>query len=445
MFKYFPHTDVDLEEMKSFLNIQETKELFKNIPSSVLFEGEYNLDESMSEEEIRRYFSALAKQNTEYTVFAGGGFYDHYQPSVINSIVSRQEFLTAYTPYQPEIAQGTLTYIFEYQSMIQTLTGLDVSNASMYDGTTATAEAMFMACSITKRNKVLIPNNVNPVLIEVVKTYAHFKGIDVEVVPSKNGCIDIQTLSNSIDSSVAGVIVQKPNYFGIVEDFEPVGNLAHLAGALLIENADISTLGVLKTPGEDGADIAVGDCQALGMPLSFGGPTLGYMATTKKHVRKMPGRICGLSYDALGKRAFVLTLQAREQHIRREKANSNICSNQSLMALYTTVYLSLLGPKGLKEVNERSYEGAHYLYHQLLQTGKFYPAFDAPFLKEFVINTHIPHELIDEVLKQNGILGGLSLSHLGEEFENMITFAVTEKRTKAEIDHLVQILGGLSW
>lgn len=445
MFKYFPHTDVDLDEMKRFLNIQDTKELFKNIPSSVLFEGDYQLDESMSEEEIRRYFTLLAKQNTEYTVFAGGGFYDHYQPSVINSIISRQEFLTAYTPYQPEIAQGTLTYIFEYQSMIQTLTGLDVSNASMYDGTTATAEAMFMATAITKRNKILIPDNVNPVLIDVVKTYAHFKGIEIELISTKNGVIDVTALSSQLDSTVAGVITQKPNYFGIIEDLEPIANLTHSVGALLIENADISTLGILKTPGEDGADIAVGDCQSLGMPLSFGGPTLGYMATTKKHVRKMPGRICGLSYDSNGKRAFVLTLQAREQHIRREKANSNICSNQSLMALYSTVYLSLLGPNGLKEVNERSYEGAHYLYNKLIQTGKFYPAFSAPFLKEFVINTHIPHELISEVLKLNGILGGMSLSHLGEAYENMITFAVTEKRTLDEIDALVQILGGLSW
>jgi len=445
MFKYFPHTDVDLKEMMRFLNIQDTKELFKSIPSNVLFDGDYQLDESMSEEEVRRYFSALAKQNTEFTVFAGGGFYDHYQPSVINSIVSRQEFLTAYTPYQPEIAQGTLTYIFEYQSMIQTLTGLEVSNASMYDGTTSTAEAMFMACSITKRNKTLIPNNVNPTLVDVVKTYAHYKGIEVEVIPTKNGVIDIDLLKQSLDSSVAGLIAQKPNYFGIIEDLEPIAALVHESGGLFIENADISSLGILKTPGEDGADIAVGDCQSLGMPLSYGGPTLGYMATTKKHVRKMPGRICGLSYDTNGKRAFVLTLQAREQHIRREKANSNICSNQSLMALYSTVYLSLLGPQGLKEVNERSYEGAHYLYRELLKTGKFYEAFHAPFLKEFVINTHIPHELIDMVLKQNGILGGLSLAPLGEEYENMITFAVTEKRTKEEIDELVRILGGLSW
>ncbi len=445
MFKYFPHTDVDLEEMKSFLNINEIEDLYQNIPKDVLFREDYDLDESMSEEEVRQYFQNLANENTMMNVFGGQGFYDHYQPSVINHIVSRQEFLTAYTPYQPEIAQGTLTYIFEYQSMIQTLTGLDASNASMYDGTTATAEAMFMAESITKRKKVLIPLNVSPMIRNVVKTYAHYKGIEVLFVQTKDGLIDKDDLNLLVDDSVAALIVQKPNHFGIVEDFEPYANQLHGVGALLIENADISTLGVLKTPAEDLADIAVGDCQSLGMPLAYGGPTLGYMATTKKYIRKMPGRICGLSYDRDGKRAFVLTLQAREQHIRREKANSNICSNQSLMALYATVYLSLMGPNGLKEVNELSYQGAHYLYDELLKTGKFYEAFSAPFLKEFVINTHIPYPLIEEALKINHIVGGFSLSDLGEQYENMISFAVTEKRTKAEIDHLVQLLGGLSW
>jgi len=445
MFKYFPHTEKDIEEMKSFLGIEKINELYKDIPTDVLLNRDYDIDEALSEEEVRAYFKQLADENKVYTCFAGAGFYDHYEPAVINHIVSREEFLTAYTPYQPEVAQGTLTYIFEYQSMIQTLTGLDVSNASMYDGPTATAEAMFMAAAITRRNKILLPWNLNPNIIEVVKTYAHYKGIEVEMVEIKDGLIDTNDFKQKMNNSVAGIIVSKPNFFGIVEDFSVLSEWTHEQKAIFIENADVSTLGILKSPAEDGADIACGDCQALGMPLSFGGPTLGYMATTKKHVRKMPGRICGVSYDKEGRRSFVLTLQAREQHIRREKANSNICSNQSLMALYATVYLGLMGPVGLRKVNELSYEGAHYLYNELLKTGKFEVAFDAPFLKEFAIKTHIPHILLEETLKQNKIFGALSLAFLGEDYEEMVTFAVTEKRTKAEIDKLVSLLGGLSW
>lgn len=445
MFKYFPHTMADLEEMKKFLNIETLDDLFTDIPKEVLWKKEYDIPESMSEVEIRQTLETLGKMNQELTIFSGLGFYDHYEPSVIQSLVSRQEFLTAYTPYQPEVAQGTLTYIFEYQSMIQTLTGMDTSNASMYDGTTATAEAMFMAEATTKRKKILLPKNVNPMIRDVVKTYAHFRGIEVIEVEIENGLISRIDLQNKCDSTVAGMIVQKPNLFGLIESFQDISQMIHACGGLLIENADISTLGVLSTPKEDGADIACGDCQSLGMPVAFGGPTLGYLATLKQHVRKMPGRICGLSYDQDGKRAFVLTLQAREQHIRREKANSNICSNQSLMALYSTIYLSLMGKAGLKEVNELSYQNTHYLYERLIQTGKFKPVFNAPFLKEFTLETLIPQSLIQKVLLDHGIFGGLSLAGIDPEYENYVNFAVTEKRTIAEIDQLVQILGGLSW
>ncbi len=445
MFKYFPHTIADLDAMKKVVQIENLNEMFEDVPKDVLFNEDYDIPSQLSESEIRSYFAELGRLNKELTIFGGHGFYDHYDPSVINSLVSRQEFLTAYTPYQPEVAQGTLTYIFEYQSMIQTLTGMDTSNASMYDGSTATAEAMFMAESITKRTKVLMPKNVNPLIQNVVKTYAHFKGIEVVMVEIKDGLVDRADLAKKCNETVAAIIVQKPNFFGLIESFNDIADLIHSVKGILIENADISTLGVLKTPKEDGADIAVGDCQSLGMPVAFGGPTLGYMATLKPYVRKMPGRICGMSMDTQGRRSFVLTLQAREQHIRREKANSNICSNQSLMALYATIYLSLMGPMGLREVNELSYQGAHYLYDSLLKTGKFTPAFKAPFLKEFVVDTKIPQDLIQEALKKADIVGGFSLEEIGPEYENLISFAVTEKRTKKEINKLVSVLEGLSW
>jgi len=445
VFKYFPHTIADLDAMKKVVQIENLNEMFEDVPKDVLFNEDYDIPSQLSESEIRSYFAELGRLNKELTIFGGHGFYDHYDPSVINSLLSRQEFLTAYTPYQPEVAQGTLTYIFEYQSMIQTLTGMDTSNASMYDGSTATAEAMFMAESITKRTKVLMPKNVNPLIQNVVKTYAHFKGIEVVMVEIKDGLVDRADLAKKCNETVAAIIVQKPNFFGLIESFNDIADLIHSVKGILIENADISTLGVLKTPKEDGADIAVGDCQSLGMPVAFGGPTLGYMATLKPYVRKMPGRICGMSMDTQGRRSFVLTLQAREQHIRREKANSNICSNQSLMALYATIYLSLMGPMGLREVNELSYQGAHYLYDSLLKTGKFTPAFKAPFLKEFVVETKIPQDLIQEALKKADIVGGFSLEEIGPEYENLISFAVTEKRTKKEINKLVSVLEGLSW
>lgn len=445
MLKYFPHTMSDLEEMKKTLHIQTLDDLFKDIPQSVRWTKDYDLKEAMSETEIRNYFESLAQKTNTYKVFSGLGFYDHYEPALIKDILSRQEFLTAYTPYQPEVAQGTLTYIFEYQSMIQTLTGMDTSNASMYDGTTATAEAMFMAESITRRKRCLIASNVHPMIVDVVKTYAHYKGLEVELVSSKEGLVDREDLSSKLDEKVACFIVQKPNFYGLVESFHDIADLVHQNKSIFIENADISSLGLLTSPKDDGADIAVGDCQSLGMPLSYGGPTLGYMATLKQHVRKMPGRICGMSYDSEGRRAFVLTLQAREQHIRREKANSNICSNQSLMALYATVYLSVMGPNGIRKVNELSYQNAHYLHDRLLQTGKFKDVFNAPFLKEFVMETLLPSDLIQKALTDKGYFGAVSLENFGEGMENLVNFAATEKRTKAEIDEFISILEGLSW
>lgn len=430
--------------MLKTLNISSIDELFSGIDKKVLLQEEYDLPSEMSELEVREYFKETSDLNQELTVFSGLGLYDHYQPSVVDAITSRQEFLTSYTPYQPEISQGTLQYIFEYQSMIQALTGLDVSNASMYDGSTSAAEACFMACSITKRDKMLISETLNPNTMNVIKTYLKFKGYSYELVSSKDGVFDRSDFQNKMTKEVAGVIVQNPNFFGFIEDYSGIADVVHEQKALLIQNSDISALAVLKSPNENGADIACGDCQSLGMPLAFGGPTLGYLATTKKHVRKMPGRICGYTTDTSGNRSFVLTLQAREQHIRRSKANSNICSNQSLMALFVTVYMSLMGTSGLEEVNKLSYQNAHYLYDQLLKTGKFFDQFKQPFLKEFVLETSIPHDLLREALLEQGIFGGFSLEQLSDQYENLVNFAVTEKRTKKEIDKLLKVLEGLS-
>ena len=444
MFKYFPHTEADIEQMKQKIGIDSTEQMFQAIPSAVRYHQDYKVPSAMSEVELRNHLEDIGRLNQTKTIFSGLGAYDHYEPSVINHIISRQEFLTSYTPYQPEISQGTLTYIFEYQSMITALTGMDVSNASMYDGPTATAEAMFMASAITKRNKILVSETLNPNIIDVVKTYAKYKGIQVEFIHQKQGSVDIEDLNAKLDDTVSGVIVQRPNFFGIIEDYQGFSELIHANNSIWMINSDISTLGVLRTPAEDDADIACGECQSLGMPVAFGGPYLGYLAAKKGHVRKMPGRICGQSFDRNHVRSFVLTLQAREQHIRREKANSNICSNQSLLALYATVYLSLMGPEGLKRVNELSYIGAHYLYDQLIKTGKFTPVFNKPFLKEFVLHTHLNVEMIQKQLSDHGFFGAVNIGEIDERYENVLNFCVTEKRSKTEIDRLVAILGGLS-
>ncbi len=444
MFKYFPHTKDDVLEMLKTMNINTIEELFKDIPKEVMLKSDYNIPSMHSETEIRQFFNELKTKNQELTIFSGLGVYDHYSPSVINAITSRQEFLTSYTPYQPEISQGTLQYIFEFQSMIQTLTGLEVANASMYDGTTASAEACFMATNVTRSNKILISRTVSPIITEVIKTYLTYKEIEYDFIEEKNGTMDHDDLKRKISKDIAGVFVQKPNFYGIIEDFAGVADICHENKALLIENCDISTLGILKTPGEDKADIACGDAQSLGVPMAFGGPYIGYLATIKNHVRKMPGRICGYTTDIDGNRAFVLTLQAREQHIRRSKANSNICSNQSLLALYTSVYMALMGPKGLEEVNQLSYQGAHYLYEKLLQTGKFTDPFEKPFLKEFTLKTNISSALISAALLKNDIFGGVNLEIFGDRYQGLINFCVTEKRTKAQIDKLVAVLEGLS-
>ena len=435
MFKYFPHTESDIKEMLDKIGVNNIDELFNVINPSVKYTNEFNIPSSHSEHELRKHISKLGDKNKQLISFLGAGSYDTFNFSVINALTSRQEFLTSYTPYQPEISQGTLQYIFEFQSMICELTGMDVTNASMYDGATATAEAMFMATSQTKNNKVLISGTLNPNVSSVVKTYAKYRGFEIVEIPAKDYSMDLDKLDELLDDKTACVIVGQPNFYGVVEDYSLLREKLNNTKALMIVNTDPSTLSVLKSPRELGADIACGDAQSLGIPLSFGGPYVGFLATTQKYLRKMPGRICGITNDVDGKRGFVLTLQAREQHIRREKANSNICSNQSLMALSVGIYMSLLGKNGLKEVALRAYNNSHYLEEELLKTNKFTKVTNQPFFKEFVLKFNSNAQKLNEMLLKHNFLGGLILE------DNHILFCASEVRSKEEIDSFVRLVG----
>jgi glycine dehydrogenase subunit 1 len=434
MFKYFPHTQDDLKAMLDTVGVDSLDALYAQIPEVIRFRGDYKLPSEMSEAEVRDLFAKLGSQNQQLTCFAGMGVYDHYMPSVIPQLLQRSEFLTSYTPYQAEISQGTLHYIFEYQSMMAELTGMDISNASMYDGTTATAEAMMMAVAAGKKqNKVLVSEGVNPETRKVLDTYALHHGIELGTISLKDGVTSRQDLEAQLaEGAVAGVIVQQPNVYGIVEDFTGFADTCHEHKALFIINSVAADLAVLKTPGEWGADIAVGDGQSLGIPMQFGGPYVGYMCCTEKLIRKMPGRIVGMTKDNRDQRAFVLTLQAREQHIRRQKATSNICSNQSLMALFVTIYCSLMGKQGLKEAAQLSYAGAHYLWDELKKTGKFHLVYDKPFFNEFYVRYDGDIDVLCQRFIDAGILGGVRM-------EDGLVIAVTEKRTKEEIDNFVKI------
>lgn len=425
-FCYFPQTEEDIRLMLKRIGVGSLDDLYADVPSDFIYKGEYDLPSALSEQEVRDWFEGLAAKNTRLKVFAGAGAYDHYTPAVIPNITSRSEFLTAYTPYQCEISQGTLRYIFEWQSMICTLTGMDVSNASMYDGPTAAAEAVRMCVASTrKRNTVIVSAGLLPNVIETVLTYAKFPGINVVV--SSDVKADIASVED-----LAGVVVPSINRYGTVEDFTGLADAVHAKGALLVEYCDPSALAVLKTPAEWGADVAVGDGQTLGIPLCYGGPYVGFMACRSEYMRKLPGRIVGQTVDKEGRRVFVLTLQAREQHIRREKATSNICSNQSLMALWCTVYLSIMGPEGMRKVNDLCWSGSHYLKQQLLATGKFEdPDPDATFIKEFALKPLVDVKTLQKALLDAGFFGAL-------EIDGYVTFCVTEKHSRKEIDALVE-------
>ena len=435
-FAYFPHTEGDIREMLKKIGAESLEDLYCDVPADFVYKGQYDLPDAMSEQQVRDFFASLDAKDARLKVFVGAGAYDHYTPAVIPYLTQRSEFITAYTPYQAEISQGTLRYIFEYQSTVCTLTGMDISNASMYDGPTAAAEAVRMAIACTKKKtRVLLSQGLLPNVVKVIETYSRFVGTELGYIPTDGGRTSLVKLQEELaKGDVAGIIVPAINKYGIVEDYTGFAEAVHGAGGIVVEYCDPSALAVVKTPGEWDFDVAVGDGQPLGIPLCYGGPYVGFMACRKDYVRKMPGRIVGQTVDADGKRCYVLTLQAREQHIRREKATSNICSNESLMALFVTVYASLMGPDGLKKVNELSYAGAHYLYDRLMETGKFRKVFDAPFLKEFVLEPLVPVEKLQQKLLDGGFFAALQTE------EGYVSFCVTEKRTKEEIDALVALV-----
>lgn len=445
-FRYIPNTEVDRQEMLKKIGIQSVEELFNVIPEELRLKKKLDVAESMTEDELASYMGKLAKKNLasdEYALFLGAGAYDHYIPSVVPHLVYRSEFYTAYTPYQPEISQGILQAIFEYQTMISQLVDLEVVNASMYDGQTALAEAATMAAASTRRKKILISESTHPESVEVVKIYCKGQGIEVEEIPSIAGQTDFETLQSMLTDQVAAVCVQYPNFFGSIEDLQRIADLAHAQKSLFVVSVNPIALGVLKSPGQLGADIVVGEGQPLGNSLSFGGPYLGFFATTKELMRKLPGRVVGQTTDSQGRRGFVLTLQAREQHIRREKATSNICSNQALNALTATIYLATLGKQGFRELSIANLQKAHYLFDKLSLVKGIETPFAIPFFNEFVIK--LPKEIgeVNQKLLEHQIIGGYDLGKVDVSLENHMLIAVTEKRTKEQMDQFVEILEGI--
>jgi glycine dehydrogenase subunit 1 len=444
MSSYLPNTEADRKKMLDALGVSSVEALFEDIPKEVRQKAVGGLPGPLSEDELVRHLTDLSERNChlgQCVSFLGAGIYDHFIPSVVDAVASRGEFYTAYTPYQPEISQGTLTAIFEYQSMICELTGMHVSNASMYDGASALAEAAFMACGATKRDKVLVAKTVHPEYREVTRTYTRFRGVSVEEIGHNQGVLDLDDLASKLDDSVAAVLVQSPNFLGGIEDVKQLAEMAHQKGAMLVVSVDPISLSLFEPPGKLGADIVTGEGQALGNPTSFGGPHFGFMAATKKLLRKMPGRIVGQTQDLEGRRGFVLTLQAREQHIRREKATSNICTNQALCALMGAVYMATMGKEGLKEVARLCYDKAHYAMEKLLEHG-FSRVLNGPFFKEFVVSAPEPVESINARLLKEGFVGGYDLSKDYPEIEKGWLVAVTERRSREEIDRFSKVAGG---
>ncbi|WP_186319980.1 aminomethyl-transferring glycine dehydrogenase subunit GcvPA [Paenibacillus sp. Y412MC10] len=445
--RYLPMTEQDQQEMLDTIGVSSLKDLFKDIPEEIRFKGDLPVSPGLNEYALTTHLSELAAKNAntdQYASFLGAGIYDHHIPSVINHVVSRSEFYTAYTPYQPEISQGELQAIFEFQSYICELTGMAVANASMYDGATALAEAGSLASAATKRKQLLVSSTVHPEARQVVRTYAKGLGLDVVEVPSANGVTNLAELAEAVSDQTAAVLVQSPNFFGAIEDLAAIGDLIHASKGLMVVSTNPISLGILEAPGKLGADIVVGDAQPLGISSSLGGPTCGFFAVSQDHMRRMPGRIVGQTVDRNGKRGFVLTLQAREQHIRREKATSNICSNQALLALCASVYLSVMGKQGMIEVGQLNLQKSHYAARRLGSISGVSMPFTSPYFNEFVIKlpegTRVAE--VNAKLLQKGILGGYDLGRAYSELEGHMLIAVTERRTKEQIDQFAQALEG---
>lgn len=432
MASYVPSTPEERQEMLHTVGVSDFRELYRDVPAQMYLENGLNLPDGMSEMEVRSRLSAMAAKNHVFpTVLRGAGAYDHYIPSIVKYIPTKEEFLTAYTPYQAEMSQGILQSIFEYQTDICELTGMDVSNASVYDGATAAAEAAAM-CRDRKRRVTLISAAAHPDVIQTVRTYCFGTGDALRVIPMKDGKTDLDALKEMLTADVASVYIQQPNFFGLFEDADEIGRITHEGGALYIMGCNPIALAIMKTPKDCGADIAVGEGQPLGMPLSYGGPYLGFMASTTKLMRKLPGRIVGQTVDYEGNRAYVLSLQAREQHIRREKASSNICSNEALCALTAGVYMAAMGPEGMAQAAKQSMAKAHYLARQLCGIPGVSLAYPGEFFHEFV--TVMPKaDAVLDALEKADILGGLPVAE-------GVLWCVTEKVSKAELDRAVAIV-----
>jgi glycine dehydrogenase subunit 1 len=435
--RYIPNTPGQQKEMLAAIGAASLEDLLVRIPAKARLSGPLNVAEAMAETDLVRHLRRLSGQNAsadDFACFLGAGSYDHAIPSPINHLISRGEFFTAYTPYQPEASQGTLRSIFEYQTMMAELTGMDVANASLYDGASSLAEAALMAHATTGRGGIVLSAGVNPLYRQVVETYAEGPDLRVTTAPLGDGVTDLDALGKAVSDGTAAAVVQYPNFFGCLEDVRSAAEIAHAAGALLIVLADPVNLGLLTPPGALGADIVVGEGQGLGVPMSFGGPNLGVFATRQELVRRMPGRLVGATVDLDGRRGYVLTLQTREQHIRREKATSNICTNVALCALMATIYVAIMGKRGMRTVGELSVAKAHYAASAFAQVPGVRLRFGAPYFKEFALQLPKPPDRVVKRLMKSRILAGVPLKAFGREYRDCLLVAVTEKRTRAEID-----------
>lgn len=442
---FVPHSEADLREMLAEVGLSSLADLYTDIPADLILDKPLDVPPVLSEWEAVRRAEELAAENPPLTCFAGAGIYDHHVPALVDHIVRRSEFYTAYTPYQPEVAQGTLQAIYEFQTMVCELTGMDVANASIYDGATSTGEAALMAMAVTRRTGVVLPGTLHPHYRKVVNNYVSGLGTDVRRIEANDdGLLDPAAVAEAVDENTACVIVQSPNFFGLIEDLEPLAEAAHAAGALLVAVVDPLSLAILRSPGEQGADIVVGEGQLFGNTPNFGGPVVGIFAARQKFVRQMPGRIVGATTDVEGRRGYVLTLQTREQQIRRGKATSNICTNQGLNMLAATIHVATLGPAGLRQVAELSARNAHYAFDRIAELDGVRPLYpDTPFFREFAVATDEDSRAILERGVERGVLAGVSLARFPElGAPDGLLIACTEKRNRDDIDQLVEVIKG---
>jgi glycine dehydrogenase subunit 1 len=437
---FIQNSDNDLKAMLKRIGVENFEELLDSIPEDLRKNNDFGFTKALSEPEVKKHLYTISKNNKnciDNISFLGGGIYDHYIPAVIDHIVSRSEFYTAYTPYQAEVSQGTLAVMYEFQTLVNRLTGMEVTNDSMYDCGTALAEAAHMARVITNKHSIIVSETVNPQYIDVIKTYSYGLNIPIIMIPSINGITDIEEIEKSIDNDTSAVIVQSPNYFGMIENMDRISEIVHKNNLLFISVYDPISLGILKTPGEYNADIAIAEGQSLGNYQAFGGPLLGLFSTRKKFLRQMPGRLVGLTEDIDGNTGFVMTLQTREQHIKRDRATSNICTNEALCMTRAAIYLILLGKNGLKEISETCLRNSHYLFDELIKIDGISPLFNGLFFKEFAVKLPIPSDVLIADLEKKGIYAGIDLCKFNKALSNSILISVTETKSRIELDKFI--------